>query len=89
MIIVFMDKNYGTKKSTKKGGTTNPVYGETFEFEDIPDDLDKMDLNVKVMDGTLYIILWWCCCCCDESSSSLLLLLTIAAVLLTHTFPIL
>lgn len=47
---VFLDKNYGTQKSTKKGGTTNPEYGETFVFDGLPDELDKFDLNVKVMD---------------------------------------
>jgi Ca2+-dependent lipid-binding protein len=46
----FLDKNYGTKKSSKKGGTKNPVYGETFVFDNIPDTLDGLDLNIKVMD---------------------------------------
>jgi Ca2+-dependent lipid-binding protein len=47
---VFLDQNYGTKKSSKKGGTTSPVYGETFVFDTIPDSLAGLDLNVKVMD---------------------------------------
>jgi Ca2+-dependent lipid-binding protein len=46
----FLDKNYGTKKSSKKGGTKNPVYGETFVFENLPDELKDLDLNIKVMD---------------------------------------
>jgi Ca2+-dependent lipid-binding protein len=46
----FLDKNYGTKKSSKKGGTKNPVYGETFVFDNLPDSLKDLDLNVKVMD---------------------------------------
>jgi Ca2+-dependent lipid-binding protein len=47
---VFADKDFGTQKSSKKGGTVNPVYGETFIFANLPDSLDKFDLNVKVMD---------------------------------------
>jgi Ca2+-dependent lipid-binding protein len=47
---VFLDKNYGTQKSSKKGGTKNPVYGETFIFANLPDNLSEFDLNVKVMD---------------------------------------
>jgi Ca2+-dependent lipid-binding protein len=47
---VFLDKNYGTQKSSKKGGTKNPVYGETFVFANLPDNLSEFDLNVKVMD---------------------------------------
>lgn len=38
-------------KSSKKGNAVNPVYGETFCFEDLPDDgLAKYDLKVLVKD---------------------------------------
>ena len=46
--LVF-DKNYGRKTSTKKRGELNPVFGETFEFDDVPS-LKNLVLNVKVMD---------------------------------------
>lgn len=48
---VFLDQDYGTQKSSKKGGTTSPVYEETFVFANLPDSsLQGLDLNVKVMD---------------------------------------
>ena len=46
--LVF-DKNYGRKTSSKKKGELNPVFGETFEFDDVPS-LKNLALNVKVMD---------------------------------------
>lgn len=44
-----LDTSYGKKKSTKKKGELNPVYGETFTWEDLPG-LKNMVLNIKVMD---------------------------------------
>jgi Ca2+-dependent lipid-binding protein len=45
------DKNFGDKKSTKKGGTVNPVYNETFTWE-FPSNmgLNNLVLRCKVMD---------------------------------------
>ena len=43
------DKNYGKQNSSKKRGERNPVYLETFEFDDI-DSLKKAVLHCKVMD---------------------------------------
>jgi Ca2+-dependent lipid-binding protein len=45
------DKNFGDKKSTKKGGTVNPVYNETFTWE-VPSNmgLNNLVLRCKVMD---------------------------------------
>ena len=46
--LVF-DKSYGEQKSSIKEEELNPIYDETFTFEDIPR-LEKMELKVKVMD---------------------------------------
>ena len=46
--LVF-DKNYGRKTSSKKRGELNPVFHETFEFDDVST-LKNLVLNVKVMD---------------------------------------
>ena len=48
---VVFDKNFGDKKSTKKGGQLNPVYDETFSWE-IPSSmgLNNLVLRCKVMD---------------------------------------
>ena len=43
------DKKYGKQTSTKKQGTCNPVYGETFVFEDVPS-MEKLALHAKVWD---------------------------------------
>ena len=43
------DKNYGKMKSSKKQGTCNPEYGETYTFSDVPS-MDKLALYVKVWD---------------------------------------
>lgn len=53
------DKDYGDRKSSRKGGETSPVYGETFEWDGI-DSLENLTLRCKVMDddplfdGTMY-----------------------------------
>jgi hypothetical protein len=58
-----MDKDYGDRKSSKKGGQTSPEYHETFEWNNI-DSLNNMVLKVKVMDddpafdGTSFFV---CC----------------------------
>lgn len=46
------DKKFGKKKSSIKKGELNPVYGETFTWEGIPD-LKNMVLKVKVWDDDL------------------------------------
>lgn len=45
------DKGLGKKTSSKKGGTCNPDYNETFTWE--VDDLNKMQLLVKVKDSDI------------------------------------
>eukprot|EP00581_Thalassiosira_minuscula_P030896 CAMPEP_0183781188 /NCGR_PEP_ID=MMETSP0739-20130205/58124_1 /TAXON_ID=385413 /ORGANISM="Thalassiosira miniscula, Strain CCMP1093" /LENGTH=131 /DNA_ID=CAMNT_0026024313 /DNA_START=15 /DNA_END=410 /DNA_ORIENTATION=- len=45
---MFLDKDYGDKKSSTKQGDLNPVYGETFTYN-IPT-LSNMELKIKVMD---------------------------------------
>ena len=48
----IFDKNYGKKTSTKKKGDQNPVYGETFEFDNV-DSLKNLVLWGKVMDDDI------------------------------------
>mmetsp|Transcript_25039 Transcript_25039/g.30795 ORF Transcript_25039/g.30795 Transcript_25039/m.30795 type:complete len:680 (+) Transcript_25039:123-2162(+) len=45
----FNDVSFGKMESTCKSNERNPVYNETFVFEEIPD-LDNMELTVKVRD---------------------------------------
>ena len=45
----MFDKNFGKVTSTKKQGELNPVYKETFTFEDVPS-LKNLVLRIKVMD---------------------------------------
>lgn len=52
---IMFDKNYGKKKSTKKKGDLNPVYGETFEWDDVKS-LKNLVLWVKVMDDDFGIM---------------------------------
>jgi C2 domain len=49
---IGFDKNYGSKESSKKSGTCNPVYGETFTWHDV-DNLDNVKLHVKIMDSDI------------------------------------
>ena len=46
---MVLDKNYGKQESSKKKNDLNPVYGETFKFEDLPG-LNNMVLHVTVRD---------------------------------------
>lgn len=46
------DKDYGEMISSRKTNQRNPVYNETFVFEDIPT-LNNMELKVKVMDDDI------------------------------------
>lgn len=43
------DKEFGKHTSTKKQGTCNPEYGETFVFKDVPS-MEKLTLHAKVWD---------------------------------------
>ena len=51
---LILDKTFGKQTSSKKKDETNPVYGETFNFE-IPSTmgLHNMVLTCKVMDDDL------------------------------------
>jgi Ca2+-dependent lipid-binding protein len=49
---IGLDKRYGKKESSKKGGTCNPIFGETFSWHDV-DNLDNVKLHVKVMDSDI------------------------------------
>lgn len=49
--MVF-DKNFGKQESSKKKNELNPVYGETFTFEDVPS-LDNIVLHVTVKDDDI------------------------------------
>ena len=46
------DKGYGKQTSSKKRNELNPVYEETFTFEDVPT-LNNMILWAKVMDDDI------------------------------------
>jgi Ca2+-dependent lipid-binding protein len=46
---IGLDKSYGKKESSRKSGTCNPEYNETFTWNDV-DSLNNMELVVKVMD---------------------------------------
>lgn len=45
----FLNKRYGSHKSSMKRNELSPEYDETFEFKDLPS-LKNMVLNVKIMD---------------------------------------
>ena len=45
------DVDYGYQVSSTKSNDLNPVYGETFYFNNVPSGLDNMVLTVKVMDS--------------------------------------
>ena len=49
--MVF-DKGYGKMESSKKKNELNPVYGETFTFEDVPG-LNNMVLHVTIKDDDI------------------------------------
>ena len=49
---IGFDKNYGNQKSSVKKNTTDPVYNETFTFNDI-DSLDNLALHIKVYDSDI------------------------------------
>ena len=49
--LVF-DRSFGKMESSKKHGDCNPVYNETFTFNSV-DSLNKMDLNITVMDDDI------------------------------------
>ena len=51
--LVF-DRSYGKKESSKKKNDLNPVYNETFVWEDVPE-LSNMKLKVKVKDEDIGI----------------------------------
>jgi hypothetical protein len=44
-----MDKDYGDRKSSRKGGETSPEYHEIFTWDGV-DSLNNMVLRCKVMD---------------------------------------
>jgi Ca2+-dependent lipid-binding protein len=48
----LFDKGYGKQTSSKKKNELNPVYGETFTFDDVPS-LNNMVLHVKVLDDDM------------------------------------
>jgi Ca2+-dependent lipid-binding protein len=48
----FLDKDFGDRTSSKKKDESNPEYGETFTWADIPS-LDNLVLKVKVMDDDI------------------------------------
>lgn len=47
------DKGYGKKKSGWKRNELSPEFDETFEFPDVPDDLENMVLSLKVWDADI------------------------------------
>jgi Ca2+-dependent lipid-binding protein len=49
---IFKDKDFGKRKSSKKKDESNPEYGETFTWADVPG-LDNLVLKVEVMDDDL------------------------------------
>jgi Ca2+-dependent lipid-binding protein len=49
---LLFDKNFGTKKSSKKKNELNPEYNEVFVFEDV-DSLQNMKLNVTILDNDI------------------------------------
>lgn len=51
---MVLDKNFGKQESSKKKNELNPVYGETFTFEDLPG-LNNMVLRVTVKDDDIGI----------------------------------
>lgn len=44
------DHDYGYQVSSKKRNDLNPIYGETFTWNNLPSDLENMVLKVRVMD---------------------------------------
>ena len=46
----MLDKSYGKKKSKTIKDTVNPVFSETFTFNDVPSDMENLVLDIKVMD---------------------------------------
>lgn len=46
----FHDKDFGKMESTRKKNDPNPVFNETFVFQDIPREMKNMELHVKVLD---------------------------------------
>lgn len=46
---IGLDKKYGTKESSRKANTCNPVYGETFTWHGV-DDLNNVKLKIRVLD---------------------------------------
>ena len=45
-----LDKDFGYQRSSVKSNNLNPVYGETFTWNQVPSDLKNMVLKVRVMD---------------------------------------
>jgi hypothetical protein len=60
-----MDKDYGDRKSSRKGGETSPEYHEVFVWDNV-DNLNNMVLRCQVMDddpafdGTLCFVSYRC-----------------------------
>jgi Ca2+-dependent lipid-binding protein len=50
----LFDKDFGNQESSKKKGTCNPVYNETFSFANLPS-LKNMVLTVRVKDDDIGI----------------------------------
>jgi len=46
----FMDKTLEKKKSKTIKDSLSPVFNETFTFENVPKDMDKLVLHIRVMD---------------------------------------
>jgi Ca2+-dependent lipid-binding protein len=46
---IGLDKNYGKKESSRKANTTNPVFGERFDWHGV-DDLNNVKLHIKIYD---------------------------------------
>lgn len=46
-----INEGLGKETSTTKQGDQSPVFEETFTFEDIPNDLENIQMKIKVMDS--------------------------------------